>query len=189
MLRKVLFCCFPVLFAALAWSETPSFKGEVYGAYSYTSPNFHDEGSGENGWNAGAAVNATRWISLKADFAQYRYTYTRLCCPHDHSTTTTYLFGPQFSVPSTVPWIRPFVQLLIGRAHIDYANLAGTPSYNQTTSVALDLGGGLDLRLSHHFWLRGEADYLHNHFTINDSQVPRPPTSHARVVTGIVFRF
>ena len=184
MLRKTLLCCFLVMFGALAWSQTAPSRIEVFGGYSYTSSNFAWTGNGENGWNAGAGVNANKWIGFKADFAQYRYTYGA----GDHSTTTTFLVGPQVSIPlPKASRIRPFGEFLIGGAHIT-ENVNGSNVFQQSTSFAWALGGGLDFRLSNHFWLRGEADYLHNHFIPSDDQL-HVSNARARIVTGLVFRF
>jgi hypothetical protein len=186
MLRKTLLCCFLVLLSALAWSQIAPSRIEVFGGYSYTPSNFTWYGNGENGWNAGGAVNAIKWIGFKADFAQYRYTYG----PGDHSTTTTFLFGPQVSIPlPRASRIRPFGEFLIGGAHI-YYHLQGYrfDFFKQSTSFAWAVGGGLDFRLSNHFWLRAEADHLHTHFIPWDNQL-HVADSRARIVTGLVFRF
>jgi opacity protein-like surface antigen len=174
------------MLSALAWSQNAPSRIEVFGGYSYTSSNFAWTGNGENGWNAGAALNAYKWIGFKADFAQYRYSYFE-CCP-DHSTTTTFLFGPQVSIPlPRESRIRPFGEFLIGGAHITY-NVNSNNFFKQGTSFAWAVGGGLDFRLSNHFWLRGEGDYLHNHFITEDNQL-HVADSRARIVTGLVFRF
>ena len=187
MLQKTLLCCFLVLFGGLAWSQIAPSRIEIFGGYSYTSSNFAWTGNGENGWNAGAGVNAYKWIGFKADFAQYRYTYFA-CCPQDHSTTTTFLFGPQVSIPlPRASRIRPFGEFLIGGAHIAY-NVNSNNFFKQGTSFAWAGGGGLDFRLSNHFWLRGEGDYLHNHFITSDDQL-HVSNSRARIVTGLVFSF
>ena len=186
MLQKTLLCCFLVLFGGLAWSQIAPSRIEIFGGYSYTSSNFAWTGNGENGWDAGAGVNANQWIGFKADFAQYRYSYSD-CCP-DHSTTTTFLFGPQVSIPlPRASRIRPFGEFLIGGAHIAY-NVNSNNFFKQGTSFAWAGGGGLDFRLSNHFWLRGEGDYLHNHFITSDDQL-HVSNSRARIVTGLVFSF
>jgi opacity protein-like surface antigen len=185
MLRKTLLCCFLVLLSALAWSQDAPSRIEIFGGYSYTSSNFAWTGNGENGWNAGVALNAYKWIGFKADFAQYRYTNPGCC----HSTTTTFLFGPQVSIPlSRASRIRPFGEFLIGGAHINDTGLSQSNIFQQATSFAWAMGGGLDFRLSNHFWLRGEADYLHTHLVPGDNQL-HVADSRARIVTGLVFRF
>jgi hypothetical protein len=187
MLRKTLLCCFLVWFGSLAWSEIAPSRIEVFGGYSYTSSNFASSGGGENGWNAGAGLNANKWIGFKADFAQYRYTYFG-CCPQDQSTTTTFLFGPQVSIPlPKASRIRPFGEFLIGGAHIT-ENVNGSNVFQQSTSFAWAVGGGFDFRQSNHFWLRGEADYLHTHLVPGDGQL-HVADARARIVTGLVFGF
>jgi opacity protein-like surface antigen len=81
--------------------------------------------------------------------------------------------------------VTPFGHFLIGGAHISNQNFFSTG-----TSFAWDFGGGVDFSLSKHFALRGEGDYLHNHFVTADNQLqPHVPNSHGLLSTGIVFRF
>lgn len=191
MLGKTLLSCLLIILGGLAWSQTVPTHVEVFGGYTYTSSNFAWHGGGENGWNAGVGANAGRWFGLKADVSQYRSTYSD-CCPHDHSTTTTFLFGPQISIP--LPGeskVRPFGEFLLGGAHINYVFMGQSDTaFLHSTSLAWAFGGGLDFRLTKHLWLRGQADYLHNHFVTNDNQLqPSLPDSRVRVVTSLAYRF
>lgn len=189
MLRKTLLCCLLAL-GTLAWSQNVKTEFEIFGAYTYTPSNFAFLGSGESGWDAGMAVDANPWLGLKADVAQYYSSYPNE--PGDHSKTITFLFGPQVSLPlRSGTKLRPFGQFLIGGAHINYTTSGfNNAFFQQSTSFAWDFGGGLDIRLTRHFWLRGEGDYLHNHFVTFDNQLQSEvPDSHARLVMGLVFRF
>jgi hypothetical protein len=90
------------------------------------------------------------------------------------TSTNTYLFGPQISLPSRVS---PFAHLLLGGAHISEAGFG-------RSSFSMALGGGVDVSLFHDqfYWRVIQTDYLMTQFG-----------SHAqnnfRASTGIVFRF
>lgn len=176
MFRKSLLCCLLVL-GTLAWSEDPLSRFEVFGGYTYTPTNFFLFGGGESGWDAGIAANANQWIGFKGDIAQY---YRSADFVRVHIKTTSFLFGPQASIPLLAAHnIRPFGQFLIGGIRDSTVN-----------SFAWEAGGGLDFRLNRHFWLRGEGDYMHSHLRLgDDQQQPQVPRWHARVTTGLVFRF
>jgi len=186
MLWRLLLCCSLAAFSTAAWSQDAPSRIEVFGGFSYTPTSFSFMNNSESGWTAGACANANRWIGFKADVAQYLTATT----PSDHSTTTTFLFGPQVSIPlAAASRLRPFGEFLIGGAHIHYTTTFTFPFFQQSTSFAWAVGGGLDFRLSSHFWLRGEGDYLHDHFITSDNQLQsRVSNTHVRMVTGLVFR-
>jgi hypothetical protein len=104
----------------------------------------------------------------------------------------TYAFGPQFKV--RIGPIEPFVEALGGGAHSNfYGNvfsnigIRGTsPSNNAGLFI---IGGGLDIKISHHFTVRpGEVDYVltrfGNNFTLGNNN-----QSNVRYLAGAVFRF
>lgn len=175
-----------LIFCSLAWSQnTPSV--EVFGGYSYTPANFTYLTGGSQGWNAAASFKAYRWIGFKADFAQYYFSGFG-----DHSTTTTYLFGPVVSVPLPLTRITPFGQFLFGAANVGftYGGCNGCGSAFQNPQFAWALGGGLDYRLTRFLALRAQGDYLHTNVITTDNQLQsRIQNSHPRFSTGIVFRF
>jgi opacity protein-like surface antigen len=177
-----------LIFCSVAWSQSmPSV--EVFGGYSYTPANFTYLKGGSQGWNAAASFKAYRWIGFKADFAQYYFSDSF----GDHSTTTTYLFGPVVSIPVPLTRITPFGQFLFGGASVGYhynmCSSCPSPFQNPNQFVWM-LGGGLDYRLSTHFALRAEGDYLHTHLLTADNQLQSQiQNSHPRFSTGLVFRF
>ena len=183
-----LLCLLGLATSALAQD---SLKGEVFGGYTYTPSNFSTFPNGENGWVASVAGNINRWVSLKADFAQYRATYS-IFGFNNHNTSTTFLFGPQVTIPLRERRVKPFGEFLIGGVHVHDTDTLGQDihAFQSDTTFLWAFGGGVDLQLTRHLWLRGEGDYLHNHFTTNDNQVQSfVKDSRARIVTGLVFRF
>ncbi len=192
MMQRRVLLTFLLLFGTLSWSQSASHI-QVFGGYSYVPTSFSFLGCGENGWNAALDVNSQKWYGFTADFAQYYATYSSSsCCPSDHSTTSTFLFGPRVSAPlSKGSKFTPFGHFLLGGAHINYkfGGLSGN-AFSTSTSFAWAFGGGLDCHLTNHVSLRFEGDGLHNHFVPQDNQLQtRVPDWHGRLSTGVVFRF
>jgi hypothetical protein len=190
-LRNIALCALLVTCSAPAWPQSALSRLDVFAGYSYISPGFDAfSHPGENGWNVAATFNAFRWLGFSAaDFAQYRTTQNYgPCCSSDHSTTLTYLFGPRFSFPlPRQDRITPFGHLLFGRANENYMFGESYPygKLYQGPSFAWMLGGGMDVRLTNHFSLRAEGDYLHTQFVTVDDQIrDEPRHAHARFSTG-----
>lgn len=176
-----------LLCGTLSWCQS-SPSVQVFGGYSYTPTNFSFLGGGENGWNAALDINSRKWMGFTADFAQYFSTFSfGGGVPNDITKTYTVLFGPRASVPlSKTSRVTPFGHFLIGAAHIN----SSAGDFSTSTSFAWDFGGGVDFSLSRHFSLRGEGNYLHNHFVTSDNQLQtRVADWHGRISTGMVFRF
>jgi outer membrane immunogenic protein len=100
-------------------------------------------------------------------------------------TLTSFLGGLRYSRHHNQ--LAPFGQVLLGLAHAsgeltpNSSGLAGSDN-----GFALTAGGGLDLKLSHHFSLRVvQADYFLTHF--NNSLNHRQ--NNFRIGAGMVFRF
>jgi opacity protein-like surface antigen len=178
-----------LLCGTLTWSQDSPSRFQVFGGYSYTPTNFSFLGGGENGWNAALDINSRKLVGFTADFAQYFSTFSfGGGIPNDSSKTYTSLFGPRISVPLfRAPKVMPFGHFLIGAAHI-HDSSAG--DFSTSTSFAWAFGGGVDFSLTRHLSLRGEGDYLHNHFVTGDNQLQtRVADCHGRISTGVVFRF
>lgn len=98
-------------------------------------------------------------------------------------------FGPRYrwSIPTKMSRreVSVFGQGLIGEAHGFYSIFPGRPGASTNAlSFALQLGGGVDVALSHHFSLRAvEADWLR-------TQLPNSTTNvqnDFHIASGIVF--
>ena len=179
-----------LLGGTLSWCQG-STSVQVFGGYSYVPTSFSFVGSGENGWNTALDINSRKWVGFTADFAQYFSTFSEGGgVPNDSAKTYTFLFGPRVSVPlSKAPKVTPFGHFLIGAAHIS-ENSSYAGEFSTSTSFAWDFGGGADFRLTRHLSLRGEGNYLHNHFVTSDNQLQtRVADWHGRISTGVVFRF
>jgi hypothetical protein len=86
-----------------------------------------------------------------------------------------FLFGPRASF--SVGKIRPFAEILIGAAHTNTNQGAGSD-----TSFETALGGGLDYRLFRMIGWRLEADYVQTRF-FSTTQ------NNLRISTGVVVHF
>ncbi|HET9282959.1 MAG TPA: outer membrane beta-barrel protein [Candidatus Angelobacter sp.] len=193
-----------VLFLALGLGaqaqETP--RVEVFTGYSFVSAGFPanpDPAAGSfrgslNGWNGAAAFNVNRALGIVADFGGYYGSPTKgtlfkpancvLCTGNATATLHnmhTFTFGPQVSLRSHD--LTVFAHGLFGGAHIneDMSFFAPLPKIS-TTSFAVIVGGGVDVRLSSRWVIRFQPDYLR-------TKILDRTENDFRFSTGLVFRF
>ena len=162
MLRRLLSLLGLLLVSSL--SSQAQDKVELLGGYSYmylnNSPSVH-----LNGWEIAGQYKFRNWLGGVADFDGHYGSGT---------STYTYLFGPQISLPSRVS---PFARLLLGGAHISQAGFG-------SSSFSMALGGGVDVGLFHEqfYWRAIQTDYLMTQFGGRAQ-------NNFRASTGIVIRF
>ena len=101
---------------------------------------------------------------------------------------STFMAGVRYSPGAGRHRLQPFGQILIGAARLDGSLAGGSPSTTANASGAFagSVGGGLDLRLSHHFAVRlVQAQYLATTFDnfSNNHQ------NNVEVGAGAVFHF
>lgn len=143
-------------------------KVELFGGYSYmrfrTSPS-----ANLNGWEISGQYKFTDWLGGVADFDGHYGSSNGLS-----TSTYTYLFGPQISLPSRVS---PFGRLLLGGAHASEGGFG-------SSSFSMALGGGIDVGLFHDrfYWRVIQTDYLMTQFGGRAQ-------NNFRASTGIVIRF
>jgi opacity protein-like surface antigen len=193
---------------AAAQSTPPSSgppKAEVFLGYSYfrsvPSPAAGNRMENLNGGTASVAWNFSEHLALVGDFAGYGNDQLDLTgnSPNEPRTVDsggtmfTYLGGPRLSF-----WkhqrVSPFAQVLFGGVHassVTISNCSGaacTPLPSQN-AFAMTAGGGLDIRLTHHFAIRiVQAEYMMTRF----GSVPAGGGSEQndlRLSSGLVFRF
>jgi hypothetical protein len=165
MLRKVLLLLGMYFLASL--SAKAQDKAELFGGYSYlrfkSSPSLN-----LNGWEISGQYRFTDWLGGVADFDGHYGSVSGI-----GTSTYTYLFGPQISLPSRVS---PFGHLLLGGAHLGAGGFG-------SSSFSMAFGGGIDTEITDRFsWRVIQADYLMTQFG-GRSQ------NNFRLSTGIVFRF
>jgi hypothetical protein len=186
MKLKVVVC----LLAFLSFTAASAFaqdvpKIDIFAGYSYVRDNPSTSGvSGFNlhGGSANVAYNANHWLSAVADFGGYHA--NNILGTGIDGTVSTYLFGPRFSY-RRFERVTPFAQTLFGVAHATGSGFGATSSSN---AFAASFGGGLDLKITHHFSFRpAQVEYLLTRFPETTSS--RETQNNLRVSTGFVFHF
>lgn len=102
----------------------------------------------------------------------------------DNGRTATALFGPIFKIRTHT--VQPF---FMARGGIHHVHPADDVALDSDTGVGIDLGGGLDIRLSHRVDLRLiQADYIYGHHTYPLSLASKEWQGY-RLGAGLVFKF
>ena len=196
MRGRTLFTCPFFLFAMLACSQAhpnrsiSNPRNDVFASYIYGSGNENQAGGGVVAGLDLARIY--RKVGLTVEFDR-----TSASSPPSSSNATSewnILAGPRYSFPvAASSRIAPFVDALVGTDTFHNAGQNYTWTYNNHTSLAWAVDGGIDLRLSRHFAARGQAGFLGTSLTYSTSGGPVSPATtfsgRARVGGGLVFRF
>jgi hypothetical protein len=159
MLQKLL-----LVFGLCAISARAQEKAEIFGGFSY----MRFLGSNLNGWEVSGQYKFLDWLGGVADFDGHYGSIRGI-----GTSTYTYLFGPQISLPSRVS---PFGHLLLGGAHNSTGGVGNS-------SFSMALVGGVDAELTHGIhWRLVQMDYLLTQFG-GGSQ------NNFRFSTGILLKF
>jgi opacity protein-like surface antigen len=168
---------------------------ELFGGYSFlqtTGANY--EHAATSGWNAAASANFKSW-GVVADFSNHYGASTNNFTPiGNRGHGTMFLFGPQYSF-RLIPRVTPFVHALFGgvQGSRDTVGTLGpggscpSPECSGTsilpeTAFAMAFGGGLDVKVWSHVWIRLiQADYIRQNFSNGAMTSPR-------ISAGVVFR-
>ena len=203
---KALLCiavlsCVPLTLLA---QETP--RVEVFTGYSYLrASDSLSQRVNQNGWDLSVAANFSRSFSLVADISNHYGTTPGVFTPiGTGGKGFSFLFGPQCSYRG-VPRLTPFARMLFGgiRASKLVYNLVADPNHigalvpgplcnsdlcvEPTTSFAMALGGGLDVKVTDRIWIRAfQADFVRAEIATGNGTVA--PQNDLRVSAGIVFR-
>lgn len=167
------------LLLTLSFFLTPAARalgpgGDVYFGYSHIGSNlFYPNEPGLNGWQLTGHVKFMPFVGVEGDVAHYG-----IGASSSTPRTTTVLFGPRVTVGP--PPVHLFVHALLGGEHS--AN-SGGPIPISGDAMAVDFGGGGDVRIAPFFAWRVTLDYLNA-----PTQTTQNP-GHTRFGTGLVFRF
>jgi hypothetical protein len=185
LMRRCLFVALLILSFPLttAAQSTPRFA--VFGGYTYVNAKY-DFGGPDlnlNGWDASLQIRANPSLGIVADLSQ------QYPSPNSgQGSQTLALFGPRVILPGDKQ-VTPYLHLLAGFVHgteAEYACLivgCPPPSPLAINAFALDVGGGLDVKLKGRLWLRAfQLDWLHGSLDSDHH-------NRFRVSTGIVIRF
>jgi outer membrane immunogenic protein len=171
-------------FTAVAFAQDTA-KVDIFAGYSYVRDNPSTSGVSSfnlHGGSASVAYNANHWLSAVADFGGYHA--NNILGSGIDGTISTYLFGPRVSYRK-FERVTPFAQTLFGVAH---ASGSGFGVSSTSNAFAATFGGGMDVKLSHHFSFRpAQVEYLLTRFPEATSN--RETQNNLRVSTGFVFHF
>ena len=152
------------LYAISSLSVRAEDKAELFGGFSY----MRFQSSNLNGWEISGQYKFADWLGGVADFDGHYGSINGI-----GTSTYTYLFGPQISLPSRVS---PFGHLLLGGAHNSTRGFG-------SSSFSMALGGGIDAELTQGIhWRLIQTDYLMTQFR-GGSQ------NNFRFSTGILIKF
>lgn len=173
-----------ISFTAVAFAQDTA-KVDIFAGYSYVRDNPSTSGVSSfnlHGGSASVAYNANHWLSAVADFGGYHA--NNILGSGIDGTISTYLFGPRVSYRK-FERVTPFAQTLFGVAH---AGGSGFGVSSTSNAFAATFGGGVDVKLSHHFSFRpAQVEYLLTRFPEATSN--RETQNNLRVSTGFVFHF
>jgi len=152
-----------------------------------------------NGGSASLAFNLNRYLGLVADFGAYTNSQMRFTGAYTSTVNVnnanvaafSYLFGPRLSFRN-YDRITPFAQALFGGVHANQVTLTGCTSsctlLPAEDAFAMTAGGGLDVRVHHHFAIRIiQAEYLMTRFQSYTTGTTAMQND-MRLSAGIVFR-
>ncbi len=196
-MRKIVWLCGVILLLsvpAMAQDDLPTF--DLFGGYSYVHVSFSGDSSGNitgnlNGGSGAVAFYPSKHFGFVGDFGGYKLgTLKQGSLSADVSgSVITYLFGPRIRFGGERA--TPFAQALFGGAHVGDITSGGSSICSTTCSenaFAMTLGGGLDVKVSQHFAIRGQAEYLLTRFTDPTSSSSGKATqNNARISVGIVI--
>jgi hypothetical protein len=196
--RKLLGIALLSVAPALCGQTSLANRYQMYGGYSLLSNSLNGVSGAHqslNGWEFAFAIPP--WHDLRFKLNTFSYRGTNLGAPQ-HVTFT--MGGGQYG--RTFGRESPFVETMfgIGNASAQWGanNLASGAAKlpGDTASFAIDMGGGLDTRLSRRFAFRVQGDFHYSYFQqiaeIENGThyyVPHLPNYFGRLSTGVVWRF
>ncbi len=154
-----------------------------------------------NGGSTSIAFNLNRYLGLVGDFGGFNETRLLLTIGNppaatgpyeavDGGSAYTFLGGPRVSLRNHTR-LTPFAQALFGVMHATAVSICPTctnilPAQN---AFALTAGGGLDIRLTHHFAVRAvQGEYFMTRFD-NLTTGKSASQTDVRLSAGLVYRF
>jgi hypothetical protein len=129
-----------------------------------------------NGWEFAGSYRFLPFLGVTADFSGHYGDSVSGSSSNVHQQD--YLFGPEVSLPRRVS---PFAHVLFGQSHqsVSAAPVPGSGGAfsimpQSTSGFAAAVGGGIDLKIIPHIWLRPiQIDYLATRFHGGTQNQPR----------------
>jgi hypothetical protein len=155
---------------------------EVFAGAAYSSANQVKGSSALIGFNVGASARLKKWFGGTVDFGDYLATATSNATASP--TVTTFLAGPEFSIPSQN--LTGFLHVMFGGAHT-----GGVAGVKPDVSFAYAVGGGFEYAFSKRLSLRLAGDGIVSSFVLDPSNLGYSPHSriNARATGGVAYRF
>jgi hypothetical protein len=189
-----------LLFAApsLIGQTSLASRYQLYGGYSLLSNSLNGVSGAHqplNGWEFAFAI--PEWHDLRFKLNAFSYRGTNLGAPqHPYFIMGGGQYGRNFGRES------PFAEVMFGVGNVNSSwganNFASHAASfpGDTASFAINLGGGLDTRLSRRFAFRAQGDFQYSYFQqwakfVHGAPVyvPHLPNYFGRLSTGVVWRF
>jgi Outer membrane protein beta-barrel domain len=186
MFRKIaLLLSLSLLFGFSASAQdTP--RADVFVGYQYTRQMYTPGTSFNMNGGVGQIVfYPTSWLGVVGEVSGNAV--GNIHAPFNGSGGTLYSYMGGARIAFRHGPLQPYVQVLFGAGQLDSTLQArlGSPS---STAFATAFGGGLDLRVAHHFAIRlVQGDYFLTRFT-NPVNIAFTQNNF-RLSTGVVFRF
>ncbi len=179
-MRKLRAAFFLLLFAGIAAAQG---SGNVFFGYSYYNTNLLGGRNGLSGWEGSFEGRVLPFVAVVADVSGDYGSLSSSSCSNGsldcgrfvgNFSEHNLLFGPRVSFSAGN--IRPFAEVLVGVAHMNFA-VAGSEN-----SFATAIGGGLDYKVAKILAWRFQGDYIRTSLLSNAA-------NNVRISTGIVLRF
>ena len=173
-----------VLGFSAAAQDTP--KADLYVGYQYTRQMYTPGTSfNMNGGIGQIVVYPTRWLGIVGEISGNAV--GNIHAPFNGSGGTLYSYMGGARIAFRHGPLQPYIQALVGAGQLDSTLQArlGSPS---SFAFAAAFGGGLDIRVAHHFAIRAvQGDYFLTDFT-NPINV-RFTQNNFGLSSGLVLRF
>ena len=161
-------------------------KYELNIGYSYIG--FHPgdpfNSFNSNGVDGGFTYNATRYLGLTGELAQYGFS-RNVSGNQTRGSFSTYLFGPRLNLRKFDRFV-PFAEFLFGATR---GGQGVTGNIDNQGAFAMAAGGGVDVVLTKHIaWRFAQLDYLMTSYS-GPSLGANARQNNLRAGTGLVIRF
>jgi outer membrane protein with beta-barrel domain len=186
MFRKIALLLSLSLVLGFSASAQDSPKADLYVGYQYTRQMYTPGTSfNMNGGIGQIVVYPTRWLGLVGEISGNAVGNIR--APFNGSGGTLYSYMGGARIAFRHGPLQPYVQALAGAGQLD-STLQARLTSPSSVAFAAAFGGGLDLRVTHHFAVRlVQGDYFLTRFTnpVNAAF----SQNNFRLSTGLVLRF
>jgi hypothetical protein len=181
MLKRI--GCLLVVSLALGVATMAQASADAYVGYIYTRQNYFGNTLNLNGGDFQITVYPARWFGIVGEVTGSEA--HSIDGVGTNGALFTYMGGPRISFRYGP--VQPYVQALFGGATVD-PTLQANIGASSPNTFASAVGGGVDIRAAHHFYIRvGQLDYLMTDF--NSPHAVRFVQNNFRYSGGFVFRF